>query len=64
MQLNSINFDYKECSFNDENNNKDDGKGHSREGSGRAIAHRISGLPHCFTLECNYAIGVKVNPLK
>lgn len=64
MTLNSVNFDLKESNFSDEKNNGNDGKGKSREGSGRAAVYKLTGIPHCFTLECNYATGVRINPLK
>lgn len=64
MSLNSVNFDFIESSFNDENNNLDDGKGNSRDGSGRAVIYKETQLPFCFTLECNYATGVRLNTLK
>ena len=63
MSLNSVNFDLKESSFTNENNKKD-GKGMGRDGSGRAGTYRATGIPHCFTLECNYATGLKINLLK
>lgn len=64
MTLNSVNFDIKESSFNDEKNNTKDGKGMGRDGSGRAGIYRETSLTHCFTLEANYCTGVRVNALK
>jgi hypothetical protein len=64
MSLNSVNFDYKECSFSDENNNVVDKNGDSRNSSGRATIHRETGIIHCFTLEANYLSGVRLNTLK
>lgn len=64
MSLNSVNFDFKVCSFSDEKNNIKDGKGAGRDGSGRASIFRETGLTHCFTLEANYSTGLRVNPLK
>lgn len=37
MSLNSTNFDFRECNFQDEKNNVVDKKGDSRDGSGRAV---------------------------
>lgn len=64
MSMNSMNFDIKECSFNDEKNNVKDGKGMGRDGSGRAGIFKITELTHCFTLEANYCTGHRVNTLK
>lgn len=64
MSLNCVNFDLQECNFNDEANNKKDGKGMGRDASGRAATFKITGLPHCFTMECNYATGARTNTLK
>lgn len=35
-----------------------------RDSSGRAATFKVTQLPHCFTMECNYATGVKNNCLK
>ena len=64
MTLNSANFDMKESSFSDDHNNGEDGKGQKREGSGRATIFKETNIPYCFTLECNYVTGVRINPLK
>ena len=63
MSLNCVNFDFRECSFNDAENNKKDLKGDSREGSGRAAVFKISGVPYCYTLEGNYVTGHRINTL-
>ena len=62
--MNSINFDLNECNFSDEANNKKDGKGMGRDASGRAGTYRVTKIPHCFTMECNYATGTRVNHLR
>jgi cytosolic carboxypeptidase protein 5 len=64
MSLNSVNFDFTECSFNDADNNKKDLKGDSREGSGRAAVFKMTGLPYCYTMEGNYATGLRINTLQ
>ena len=38
-----------------------DGGGAGKEGSGRVGVYRSTGLPHTFTLECNYNTGRIVN---
>ena len=38
-----------------------DGGGAGKEGSGRVGVYRSTGLPHAFTLECNYNTGRVVN---
>ena len=38
-----------------------DGGGAGKEGSGRVGVYRSTGLPHTFTLECNYNTGRVVN---
>lgn len=37
--------------------------GMSREGSGRVAIMKETGLPNCYTLECNYASGKRINHL-
>lgn len=41
----------------------DKADGLSREGSGRVAIHKATGLPLCYTLECNYASGRRINHL-
>jgi hypothetical protein len=58
IAMNSLNFDFMECSFSQVNvMKKKQGDRLNREGSGRAGAYRATGMPHCYTLECNYASG-------
>ena len=62
-----MNFDLRECNFDDEKNNKKDKKGDSRASSGRATIFRETGsgdVPYCFTLEGNYATGLRINTLQ
>jgi hypothetical protein len=35
--------------------------GESREGSGRVAILKATGLAHCYTFECNYHSGKKIN---
>jgi len=62
-----VNFDVSCCGFNDAVNNKSDKKGDSRSSSGRATIFRETGsgdVVYCFTLEGNYATGLKINTLQ
>jgi hypothetical protein len=64
VSLNSLNFDWVECSFSEgmmKVKDKKDGLG--REGCGRVSIMHVTGLPNCYTLECNYASGRTVNHL-
>jgi hypothetical protein len=62
VALNSLNFDFLECQFSDHMMNvKDERDGLSREGCGRVAIMHASGLPNCYTLECNYASGRRIN---
>lgn len=64
VSLNSINFDYSECSFADKMMNcKDKKDGLSREGSGRVAMYKATNNPLCYTLECNYASGKLINTI-
>lgn len=64
LSLNTVNFDHNECSYNDAENNKKDKKGDARSGSSRASIYRETKLPYCFTLEGNYATGIRINTLQ
>jgi cytosolic carboxypeptidase protein 5 len=61
--LNSLNFDWLECSFSDKLMQcKDKKDGLTREGCGRvSIMKATDEMPNCYTLECNYASGRRVN---
>ena len=63
MSLNSVNFDYNQCSFQDDKNNVAEKNGLSRDGSGRAAIFKETALPNCFTLEANFCTGLKINTL-
>ena len=64
VSLNSLNFDFQECSFSEKLMAvKDAGSGLSREGSGRVGVFRATGLVNCYTLECHYQTGRRINVL-
>ena len=64
VSFNSLNFDFVECSFSEKMMNcKDKKDGLSREGSGRVAIYKATGNPLCYTLECNYASGRRINHL-
>lgn len=64
ISLNSLNFDFQECSFSEKLMNvKDAGSGLSREGSGRVGIFKATGLINCYTLECHYQTGRRINLL-
>tara|TARA_B110000285_G_C15136051_1_gene626999 strand:- start:2611 stop:2982 length:372 start_codon:yes stop_codon:yes gene_type:complete len=44
-------------------NVKDGGSGLSREGSGRVGIFKATGLVNCYTLECHYQTGRRINAL-
>jgi hypothetical protein len=62
VSLNSLNFDFMECSFSSTLMQCKDAKdGLTREGCGRVSVMKATGLPNCYTLECNYASGPRIN---
>lgn len=62
VSLNSINFDFAECSFAERIMTvKDKRDGLSREGSSRVALHKETGLVNCYTLECNYHSAKRLN---
>lgn len=64
ISMNCLNFDFIECGFSEKMMNvKDKKDGLSREGCGRVAIHKETNLPHCYTLECNYASGRRINHL-
>lgn len=64
MSMNSVNFDFRSSSFQDEVNNVKDWQGDSRCGSSRAVIHRETGFnPLVYTIEANYARGKNINNL-
>jgi hypothetical protein len=62
--MNSPNFDFSACNFQDEKNNVADAKGDSRDGSARASIFRDTDRnPLTYTFEANYCTGLRFNPL-
>lgn len=61
MALNCINFDYEGSNFTEKNMRAKDKRGLSKEGSGRVALFKGSGLPRCYTLECNFNTGKVLN---
>lgn len=64
MSINSANFDFPACNFTQRNMYmKDRHTGVGREGSGRVSVYKATGLPYCYTLECNFNTGRFTNCL-
>ena len=64
MSMNCVNFDFRECNFADKDLNVKDKKGDSRDGSARACIFRVTDQnPLTYTLESNYATGLRINTL-
>lgn len=55
LSLNSLNFDFDDCSFKESNMTaKDSFDGLSREGSSRVAVHRATQLSACYTVEASF----------
>jgi len=64
LSLNCVNFDARECSYRDDDITKKTATGgECRSGSGRAVICSMTDIPYCFTLEGNYARGLRINTL-
>ncbi len=64
VSMNSLNFDFAECSFNEKMMFvKDKGCGLSREGCARVAVYKATGIVHSYTLECNFFTGRRINHL-
>lgn len=64
ISMNSLNFDFMECSFSEKMMNcKDKKDGLSREGAGRVGIYKLTDLPNCYTLECNYTTAKRINQI-
>lgn len=63
IAMNCLNFDMNECNFSEKIMNIKDKSGMSREGSSRVAIQKATNLTFCFTLECNYHSGKRINTL-
>ena len=61
--MNCLNFDMNECNFSERIMSLKDRSGLSRDGSSRVALQRATGLIYCYTLECNYHNGKRINIL-
>ena len=61
--MNCLNFDMTECNFSEKIMNIKDRNGMSRDGSSRVSLQRATKITHCYTLECNYHNGKRINTL-
>jgi hypothetical protein len=65
VSLNSAHFDFDHCVFSEKNMyiaDKRDGT-ITKEGCGRVALYKATNLIYCYTLECNYNSGMRVNPI-
>lgn len=63
VAMNCLNFDMNECNFSEKIMAVKDRNGLSRDGSSRVALQRATGITHCYTLECNYHNGKRINTL-
>ena len=61
--MNCLNFDMNECNFSEKIMAIKDKNGLSRDGSSRVALQKATGITHCYTLECNYHNGRRINHL-
>jgi hypothetical protein len=61
--MNCLNFDMNECNFSEKIQGVKDKNGQSRDGSSRVALQKATGITHCYTLECNYHNGRRINTL-
>jgi hypothetical protein len=52
--LNSPHFDFAACNFSERNMSSRERDGTSKDGTGRVAMHRMTGLPHLYTIEANF----------
>ena len=63
IAMNCLNFDMNECNFSEKIMAIKDKNGMSRDGSSRVALQKATGITHCYTLECNYHNGKRLNTL-
>jgi len=63
VAMNCLNFDMNECNFSEKIMSIKDKNGMSRDGSSRVALQKATGLTYCYTLECNYHNGKRINTL-
>lgn len=63
IAMNTLNFDFNECSFTEKGMVRKDKNGQSKEGTGRVAILKETGIVHCYTIECNYHNGKKINSI-
>ena len=64
VALNTPHLDFDSCNFTAHNMKaKDKRDGLSKEGSGRVVMFKQTGLVHSYVLECNYNTGRTVNTI-
>jgi hypothetical protein len=63
VAMNCLNFDMNECNFSEKIMAVKDKNGMSRDGSSRVALQKATGITHCYTLECNYHNGKRINTL-
>eukprot|EP00347_Sterkiella_histriomuscorum_P010374 403376546 len=64
VSMNSLNFDYVECSFNEKQPSAKEkllDNEMTKDGCGRVCIYQETQLPQCYTLECNYQTGRRLN---
>lgn len=63
IAMNCLNFDMNECNFSERIMSLKDKNGMSRDGSSRVGLQKATGLTYCYTIECNYHNGKRINTL-
>jgi hypothetical protein len=63
VALNTQHFDFSSCNFTQRNMFRKDRYGQAKTGAGRVALYLETGLVNCYTLECNYNAGKRVNNL-
>jgi cytosolic carboxypeptidase protein 5 len=63
LSMNCANFDSKECSYSPCDRQDKEDNGDMSNGSARSSIESMTKLTYCFTLEANFARGVRANKL-